>query len=519
MLKVLIVDDNSLIRKSIIARMNWDELDMKVIGEAENGKEALDRIMTFHPDIIVTDIKMPIADGFSIIEKTKEILPNLQYIIISGYDDFQYAKKAITYNVINYILKPINDEELTEALMTASKNIRHFDHLAKKETTLDMMLNENSRRNIEEAFKSYFNNEMSFIQLNQTIQFNEWVFDQPFVFCFTLNLVKPYSRKAFEMSVKEIEAIESLTEDLLTHSKCRFIPINKNIFLGIINMPTDYVLTHHTMTHLANEINAIIHVEDQSAKLFYGFSRTLLTEDLNQAFKETMDVMYQRYAQVNELNVYYSTDYNIKTNTFIPKEELIVALKLQLYAEAKTIIKSTLVNLENNPTVIKNTISELFDMIDEHIKQFTSLDLVNQFNKEFFILQFYNLQQILDTINNLLDQLSHEKLDINLRALVVDYINTHFTNNLTLRSLGTLFHVNHIYLGQLIKKETGTSFNKYLNNLRINYAKDLIHKNRSIVLKDLAYNLGYTDAHYFTKVFKNHTSMTPTEYKNSFLKP
>ena len=120
MYKVLIADDNALIRKSIIKRIPWQKLDMECVGEAENGKETAQLIEKLQPDIVITDIKMPVADGFFAIEATKDRFPSTQFIIISGYDDFAYLKQSIQFQVLNYILKPIDTEELIESLKKAA---------------------------------------------------------------------------------------------------------------------------------------------------------------------------------------------------------------------------------------------------------------------------------------------------------------------------------------------------------------------------------------------------------------
>lgn len=124
MLTVLLVDDEMYVRKGLYELISWIELDMEIIGEAENGVEALNLIERLQPDVIITDIRMPILDGLELI-RAVEKMPHLEpvFIIISGYHDFKYAQQAIRYGVHDYILKPIDDEELTATLQKSAKLI------------------------------------------------------------------------------------------------------------------------------------------------------------------------------------------------------------------------------------------------------------------------------------------------------------------------------------------------------------------------------------------------------------
>ena len=117
MLKIMIADDEDKICQLIYKLIDWSSMRMEVIGIAHNGIEALDLAKEYHPDIAITDIRMPGLDGLEFIEKAKEVDPNLEFIIISGYQQFEYAKKAIKYGVSDYLLKPIKKEELIGTLI------------------------------------------------------------------------------------------------------------------------------------------------------------------------------------------------------------------------------------------------------------------------------------------------------------------------------------------------------------------------------------------------------------------
>lgn len=108
----MIVDDEPLIRRGLRETIEWDNLGLEVAGEACNGIEALDIIEKINPQIIITDVKMPIMDGIELIKKINELNIKVKVIILSGYNEYEYLKEAIKYNVESYLLKPIDQNEL-----------------------------------------------------------------------------------------------------------------------------------------------------------------------------------------------------------------------------------------------------------------------------------------------------------------------------------------------------------------------------------------------------------------------
>lgn len=120
---VLVVEDEYDQRRAVIERVDWAAAGFQVIGEAENGVEALELLETLEPDLILTDIKMPMISGLELAERVREIRPVTQMVILSGYDSFEYARKAINYNIISYLLKPISSKELSEELFNIKKRM------------------------------------------------------------------------------------------------------------------------------------------------------------------------------------------------------------------------------------------------------------------------------------------------------------------------------------------------------------------------------------------------------------
>ena len=138
--RIMLVDDEEEVRKAIIRNMDWEKLGFTVVGDAENGEDALEKLEQWEPDVVITDIRMPYMDGLTLTARIREKYPSMKILIFSGYDDFEYAKQAIKLNVTEYILKPVNSEELSVIL----KRIR---------VSLDEEIEQ--RRNIDSLRSSY----------------------------------------------------------------------------------------------------------------------------------------------------------------------------------------------------------------------------------------------------------------------------------------------------------------------------------------------------------------------------
>ena len=119
MFKLVVVDDEEIVRQGLRNAVNWSEFNIQIMGEAEDGLEAFNLIKESKPEIVITDIVMPFMNGFELIKKVKEINPDTQFIIISGYEDFSYAQEAIKAGVVGYILKPTNINLLKECVKKA----------------------------------------------------------------------------------------------------------------------------------------------------------------------------------------------------------------------------------------------------------------------------------------------------------------------------------------------------------------------------------------------------------------
>lgn len=169
MYRVLIVEDEELLRKGLIFTFDWASLSCLIVGEARNGAEGLELIDTLKPDLVITDIKMPVMDGLTMLDHFKQA--SFESIIMTGFEEFDYAKKAIELNVAKYITKPIDETELTDAIREIIQKINQKKHYQALESNRQFSLIKNiNNQNVQ--FDKYSKQIIEYIEKNYQTRTN-----------------------------------------------------------------------------------------------------------------------------------------------------------------------------------------------------------------------------------------------------------------------------------------------------------------------------------------------------------
>ena len=153
MLKLLIVDDEPIVRRGLRQTLPWEQLGITVVGEAKNGIEGLEMAIALKPDIVITDLKMPKLDGIGMIEKIKAAKLNPKFVILSGYGEFSYAKKAIDNEVASYLLKPVSTEEMLKTIEAVVRKIEDKRSLSQGQAILESSREDMKRRLIRKLVR------------------------------------------------------------------------------------------------------------------------------------------------------------------------------------------------------------------------------------------------------------------------------------------------------------------------------------------------------------------------------
>ncbi len=533
--KILLVDDEEEIRKGIIKKIKWEELGFCVIGEAENGVEALDIIDKTVPDIVFTDIRMPFMDGIKLAENIKYRFPTTKVIILSGFDDFEYAQVAIKLGVMRYILKPINSIEMNEILKEL-KGILDEEILA--------------INNIENLKMNY----QKSLPLLRERFLNHWIAE------YVTDQVIAENINSFELGLNADHFIVAVIrpDDFVKEIEDSNLAKNKSLLkIAIFNI-CDEIVSLKDLGIAFMKMNEIVLimplVQEDNLKtkemVFMGLDqiRATVQKYLNTTITigvgticESKPMLYKSYEEaiaaldytviVGRNRIIYIEDIEPSHSLEVifdekDERELLAAIRIGNAQKINEVISSLVSRIEGISLALKDYQFYILDIISSilKLKRTMELDLSSLFNKEdnflTIINNFKTKDEIKEWLCNICIMLSKEislKRNSNKNELIEkakDYIKqNYFDEELSAEKLCNYLHISTNYFSALFKKETKLTFTSYLTLIRIDKAKELL-RTTEFKAFDIGNKIGYSEGHYFSYVFKKATGISPTEYRN-----
>jgi two-component system response regulator YesN len=535
LLRVLIVDDEYWVRMGIIKNVDWQSLGLQVIAEVENGKKALEIIQEESIDILITDIHMPIMNGIQLIEETRKINQDISIIILSGYTEFEYARKALALDVIEYIVKPIIKEDIVEVLKNAIKRVNSIynnkmESEKIKEEKSEIKLFDSQKKltyfflgidNREYRVTPYFE-ETGLLTPNSTIVIMSIIIDNFY------NIVK--EKYDYEYEYLSISILNSI----------KLILKNTDNILIIKNVLKDdeIILVYHQKLSESDWKSETIKIA------------SLIAEKTKALFNIIIYIgIGNNYEQVNGIKKSYNESYEAARTAIMMKSNKIIMAKdikeTMLQKEAFNEIETLLVNIElgNKQAAISSTnefFEHLLSISPVNIRELTRI-LINTLVKIDIVLKklgfsinemqnydsLYNLilyddfnfellhKRFVDIINDIIDFSANQKKGYYMDVIpeIINYINENYNKGINLGSVALRFFLTPSYLSRIFKNFTGHNFNKYLTELKMKKASELLIENKESRLNDIALYLGYENPEYFLKKFKQFYNCTPTQYK------
>lgn len=507
--RVMVVEDEPLILENTISKIENITPYFKVVGKAFNGQEALSIIDSVKPNLLFTDVRMPIMDGLVLIKHIREKYPDIRIVIFSGYNEFEYAQQAIKFGVKDYLLKPLSIGSLSETL----KKIR-LEFEAEAETSekslLISLLNSLQTDEIKLSTfnKSYFiiflicignicdestSEKMPYRAIVENIYWDSiikttlgntgkwWVFDE-----------RLYNEKFIIIA----------PQDSLNINVLEIAEILKSALSTCTNSLSVTICTEDAPIPISDIGNASIRLRLRlNQRLVLGKSSVILSSKTNstlfpipsvsQKTENAINIAIQngnKYFLNNEIqNLFKQWEENQYPQKWIEKalQQLIKILQrkfIQLLPEYK------IYNLE----------SELY----------TNL-YVSSSLKEYFEFFWNTFESLLFVTNDYKDT-SKEFI-----RSIEEYIKNNFREQINLEYIAKKFNFDPSYLTRTFKKYNGSAPLKYITKLRIEEAKWLISNKSELDLKEVSEMVGYQDQHYFSRIFKNVTGKSPSEYKNN----
>ena len=525
--KVLLVDDEEEAIEAIRLKLEWETLGFEVIGSANNGVKALELVERLQPDVVITDIKMPYMDGLELARALNEDYQNIHIIIFTGFDEFEYAKEAVHLEIEEYMLKPINSQELSECLKRL-KNEREEKLNVKK-------------------LEHYFNASLPMFQTNLFISLIEGRITEAdcekFLAAYQIHMTGPlFGCAVFHTSEHHVP--EGMNALLLSMS------VEQEIRERIAEKWKSQMFTYLGNTVLVMELNseeeAVAFTDDcdRFCRWAYRVMGAVVTAGIGRAC-DSLFTINQSYAGAREAvsyRVLYGTQRAINIGEIAPTEQEISVQSedTKMHALFKTI------NLGSREEIEKAAQSEI-EKLHRNAKtvsqyKLATMEMVGAFYR-FCANNFIDFKDYCAEVENPYEKVP-EMDESTLKGWLVNSavaISEELKNarnttsrriveeakgivrdrymqpDLSLDTVCSELGVSNSYFSSLFKKETGKTFISWLTDYRMDHAADLMLETNEKSYK-IAERVGYQDANYFSYVFKKRFGMSPSKYRTSHKK-
>lgn len=530
MYKVLIVDDEVLVRVGLKTTIAWEAYGFTIVAEASNGEQGYEQYKKHLPDVIITDIKMPKRDGLWLIEQIRKENQLARILILTVHDDFSYARKALKGDVDDYILKSeIEDEELIAIMKSVKKNLdqqNRIRHAGEKELENK---NDIKRSVFADMIKCDFCPDAGLLDRCGRIEFP--VENTKFAFMsIIINKNKSEMNVAVNLPNQMNQAAMNILLDLLAERTIDYI------YMSLSNR---YLMFLSSQALSEPELGKLLRSADNSVKQYFDCSLGVIYTDVFEEMREA-ETVYRDFSE-KELILFYKSGTRFlananeirfqEPNVFQMRKEhnkkYIEAVSAENAGEAQKIMNGLAGYFEQNnvnPKLVKIFCSNLMSDI------FSNFGLFLENGEVFKTYEYYYsrvenaeyLQSILQLMDDFIGKLTNELRQTrysNSTVLVnraVSYIQYHYDEKISLDDVAQKLHLSKHYLCSVFKKATRENMSLYINKLRIEKAKSLLLEQNGMA-KEIFEEVGYSNQQYFSKVFKRITGMTVMEYKESLM--
>lgn len=528
MYTAIIADDEVRICMLLKKLIDWEKMNIRIIGEYHDGEQALEAIYELQPNIVISDIKMPKLDGLQIVKQCTEAGIKCSFLLISGHAEFEYAKMAIQYNVDNYLLKPINKNELENNIRQIIQHYEKEDYnnqqkqhteqqLQKSKTQLLLQLFNNlmlirnwkdgrNPEDIQDEYQVSPHLMTSFLRVSaiscaicdgftkgQESTIRKQVSSYSVMLLEKNNICAVpliYGRNIYIMieekaAVNLVQILNVLLEMLKTkfYEYCTItIGVSKQIY-GICNITVDNrIEAEHALNSRYNYGNGKVFFAD---KVKTGVKQ-INTEKYKKKFDFCMET--QDIARMNEFFQSLKQDFD-DTN-------LCIEGMFEFLNELKQLFVQKLFNAEDDPGCMA-----LFVDCYESA-------LANATDKDALIKRLQAI--VIEELNRQFEKL--EKIQSLHIKQALEFIHKNYQKDISLVDISNHVYMNPTYFCSLFKKEVGKGFSDYLEEVRMEQAQTLL-SHTSLSISEISERVGYNNARYFSKVFQKTVGIKPSEYR------
>ena len=533
MLKVFLVEDETVIREGLRDNIEWEEFGYKFVGEAADGEMALPLIRKTKPDVLITDIKMPFMDGLSLSKIVSSELPDTKIIIISGYDDFEYARQAIELGVEQYLLKPITRMNLKKVLADLREKIEQSNSAKDYQLQYSKEMHEYEQFERRRFFEDLLSGKMQVKDIYE--EANKLSLE---LTAASYNLLFFYIKEERKLDLEDAEELGIRQEEILyyflRHPQYILFRQNTNTF-GILVKGDREVVEQYTQKAISKIAEACVLIEKQ-IQWYVAVGEPV----------ERLSLLADSAQNVNHYLAY---------RFFLPQIHVLTKEVVDQYSNAqdgKTIDAVDYKQL--NPEIIKEFLyrgneNEVADFVESYLlgiaealesRMFRDYIILNiRFSVEGFLeetgISRQDYQEKLEQFHPDVNMTSKEvgsyfqgllsmAMEINKRknedqgksvlSKVVEYIDQHYEQeSLSLNEVAEYAEVSASYLSATFSQGMQVTFVEYVTQKRMEKAKKLL-RTSTLSTGEVSAQVGFKDPHYFSFVFKKTQGMSPREYRS-----
>ena len=544
MLKIFLAEDEVVVRETIKRMIPWEELGFELVGEAADGEMALPLLIRQQPDLLITDIKMPFMDGLTLARLAKKEIPGLKVVILSGYDDFNYAKQAIGIGVEDYLLKPITKNALIERLSEIRSRYEHEKTQKEYYEKFQREMQAYEKNSSRDFFEALVGGSMDMMEVYKRAEKLglDIVAEAYNVLIFTMNCDEDFSGQRDEYSSWEAETLELLENFFAGHSSAMLF--RSNIFsYGVLLKGQRETIEENTRA-CVDEIRKILSRQDGRREWFLAVGQSVeRLSQIQKSYHTASRAFSQRYLYDENILYYDEMETMEHPGGQAETEDNAYLQKVDVNALNPAILQKFLSNGLQEET--ENFVKDYFYAIGQEPMESLVFRNYVILNVRFSVISFIkglgcdtNEMESADTEEvlaesgkNMESAIAYAKKMISqaieirdqnsgnknrsILKTAVDFIDSHYMDEeISLNTVANVANVSSNHFSALFSQNMGQTFIEYLTSLRMNKAKELL-RCTGMRSSEIAGEIGYKDAHYFSYLFKKTQGMTPSDYRKA----
>lgn len=544
MLKIFLAEDEVVVRETIKRMIPWEELGFELVGEAADGEMALPLLLRQQPDLLITDIKMPFMDGLTLARLAKKEIPGLKVVILSGYDDFNYAKRAIGIGVEDYLLKPITKNALIERLSEIRSRYEHEKTQKEYYEKFQREMQAYEKNSSRDFFEALVGGSMDMMEVYKRAEKLglDIVAEAYNVLIFTMNCDEDFSGQRDEYSSWEAESLELLENFFAGHSSAMLF--RSNIFsYGVLLKGQRETIEENTRA-CVDEIRKILSRQDGRREWFLAVGQSVeRLSQIQKSYHTASRAFSQRYLYDENILYYDEMETMEHPGGQAETEDNAYLQKVDVNALNPAILQKFLSNGLQEET--ENFVKDYFYAIGQEPMESLVFRNYVILNVRFSVISFIkglgcdtNEMESADTEEvlaesgkNMESAIAYAKKMISqaieirdqnsgnknrsILKTAVDFIDSHYMDEeISLNTVANVANVSSNHFSALFSQNMGQTFIEYLTTLRMNKAKELL-RCTGMRSSEIAGEIGYKDAHYFSYLFKKTQGMTPSDYRKA----